>query len=108
MEELTILPAQVAGILGIKVSTLKRLVSESPQRLPPFVEIGDGPRSRKIWLLASVKAWLLEQERLAQGKHITPIGPASTVGVESKNLRRKPGPKPKIPGWRERHHPTID
>jgi hypothetical protein len=108
MEELTILPVQVAVILGIKVSTLKRLVSESPQRLPPFVEIGDGPRKRKIWLLASVKSWLLDQERLTQGKRLPLSELGSRAAAESKNLRRKPGRPRKIPGWRELHRPTLE
>lgn len=53
---------QLALVLSIALSTLERMVSMAPDRLPPFINLGTGKRIRPIWLIATVIEWLKSKE----------------------------------------------
>ena len=52
----------LAEILRLEASTILRLSSQSPERLPPSILLG----GKRIWLLSSVKSWLQERQDAQQ------------------------------------------
>ena len=56
---LTIHGGQLAPILGLTASTVKRMESTAPDRLPPFIQVG----RKKVYLISTVESWLLQRQQ---------------------------------------------
>ena len=52
---------QVAEILAIPVSTLKKNVSCNPASIPPFIKLGKAVNSPVRWRVKDVDVWLDNQ-----------------------------------------------
>lgn len=63
-DTLTVNREGLASILKRSASTIRRQLSESPERLPPAV-MGTKPR---IWQVATVQSWMSQKE----GLHVAP------------------------------------
>lgn len=57
-------PAEVARFLGYKESTVTRMVSSDPQKLPPRVAAVTKPR----WVPELCREWAMKQSRPAEAK----------------------------------------
>ena len=108
MQPLTFLPEELAEVLGLEVTTLKRLVTEDPGRLPPSIEIGEGARPRRIWLVDTVRLWLVEKEKECEERRFAALFSNCSGTPKAANTRRGPGRPRKIPGWREHHKPALE
>lgn len=56
----------LALVLGLEVSTVRRKVSDSPEELPPSAKVGRG----HIWLPAVVLGWI--EERISKDQRRQP------------------------------------
>ena len=52
---------QVAEILAIPVSTLKKNVSQNPESVPPPIRLGNAKNSPLRWIEEDVMAWIEER-----------------------------------------------
>lgn len=69
---------QLAVILNIAITTLERMISMAPDRLPPFINLGTDKRARPIWLIETVIEWLRGKEAAGHGLH-TPAVPRACL-----------------------------
>lgn len=53
---------EVAAILRIKASTLKKNMSFNPSSVPPGIKLGNSSNSPVRWRRKTVEAWLEEKE----------------------------------------------
>jgi predicted DNA-binding transcriptional regulator AlpA len=91
MEKITVGQKELAVILQLSEATVARLMSQSPERLPPCVRLGES-RGRRVWLLDSVKEWLIErQERSAASASPTPSRAVAPVAPTKKLGRPRNG-----------------
>lgn len=100
MESMTLGPLELARVLGFELTTVKRLSSQAPGRLPPAVHLGSGRlRSRRVWLRATVEAWLKAREVEGASLQIPPPHDlpqekeASSVSVPSPGKRPRGRPR---------------
>lgn len=65
MEKITLNKEGLAELLGFEKSTMNRKVSDEPETLPPFINVGTEARKKPVWLVETVTQWLKEREGLS-------------------------------------------
>jgi len=100
MEKITLIDVELAQVLGYKLITLQRMVTDQTNRLPPEVFLGDpGKKGKRVWLVETVKKWLKEREVGGQHEALETEQPAEVVvavavavvgGQETKRGRGRP------------------
>ena len=53
---------ELAVEVGMERTTVNRLVTGDPDRLPPFINLGTQRRIKPVWLQETVRAWLKQRE----------------------------------------------
>lgn len=65
-EKLTLDAEELATALGYEPATIRRLMTQHPDRLPPAVVLAmPGKKGKRVWLRTTVAAWLKEREMVA-------------------------------------------
>ncbi len=77
MEKITLNKEGLAELLGFEKSTMNRKVSDEPETLPPFINVGTEARRKPVWLVETVTQWLKEREGLS-------VAAASQLGLSQK------------------------
>lgn len=62
MEKFTLDKEGLAATLGYAKATVDRKVSDEPETLPPFINLGSAARMKPVWLMDTVKQWLKDRE----------------------------------------------
>ncbi|MBP9061903.1 MAG: hypothetical protein KBF98_16525 [Rhodoferax sp.] len=66
IEKLTFGASELATALGYEPTTVKRLMTQHPDRLPPAVVLAmPGKKGKRVWLRTTVAGWLKEREMVA-------------------------------------------
>lgn len=83
MEKITLIDVELAQVLGYKLVTLQRMVTDQTNRLPPEVFLGDpGKKGKRVWLVETVKKWLKEREVGGQHEELETEQPATEQPAE--------------------------
>ena len=63
MENFTLGPTELAIILGYRLGTVLRLMTQAPSRLPPAILLAEpGKKGKRRWLKSTVEGWLKARE----------------------------------------------
>ena len=76
MGVLTFVKDELAVEIGMERTTVNRLVTDDPDRLPPFINLGTPRRIKPVWLKETVRSWLKQREGSSQVLEITVKKPA--------------------------------
>lgn len=107
MESMTLGPLELARVLGFELATLKRLSSQAPGRLPPAIRLGAGQvRSRRVWLRATVEAWLKQREQAGADVMAAPTQIAP-VARQERLERAAPAPGKRGRGRPRKNSPLV-
>lgn len=98
MEKITLNKEGLAELLGFEKSTMNRKVSDEPETLPPFINVGTEARRKPVWLVETVTQWLKEREGLsvAVAPHLRLDGKSEgTVVVKEPTLSKRGRGRPR-------------
>ena len=104
-EKFTLDKSDIASLLGYTRATINRMVSDTPELLPPFSRLGPQTpgqvaRGRVVWLRETVATWLKSKEGKEgkEGKEVCPLS-AGSPGLPlpvAKMSQRGRGRPPKL------------
>lgn len=80
----------LALVLGLEVSTVRRKVSDSPEELPPSAKVGRG----HIWLPGVVLIWLEERTSKDQKRQPTQVQQCAQSSPQAPRGRGRPRKQP--------------